>query len=45
MLFNSLTFLVFGAVFFAVWYRARRGRNARYLTLVVASFRRLAAQR
>ena len=38
MLFNSLIFLIFGALFFAGWPLARRRENVRWLTIVVASF-------
>ena len=38
MLFNSLEFLLFMAVFFAAWPMLRRSRNGRWGYLVVASF-------
>ena len=38
MLFNSLVFLIFAAIFFLVWPRIKRFRNVRHLYLVVASF-------
>ncbi len=38
MLFNSLIFLVFAALFFALWPLLRRRENLRYLFLVAASF-------
>jgi len=38
MLFNSLIFLVFAAVFFALWPLIKPRRNLRYLFLVISSF-------
>jgi alginate O-acetyltransferase complex protein AlgI len=38
MLFNSLTFLVFGAIFFAFWPVARKTSRARWGYLTIASF-------
>jgi len=38
MLFNSLIFLVFAAIFFALWPLIKPHRNLRYLFLVVSSF-------
>ncbi len=38
MLFNSFEFLVFAAVFFAVWYLLRRWRKWRWSFLIIASF-------
>ena len=38
MLFNSLVFLIFAAIFFAVWPFIKRVRNLRFLFLVTASF-------
>ena len=38
MLFNSLVFMVFAAVFFTLWPMFRKYRSPRYLLLVVSSF-------
>lgn len=38
MLFNSFVFLIFGAVFFAIWLYLRRTDSTRWAYLVVASF-------
>jgi alginate O-acetyltransferase complex protein AlgI len=38
LLFNSIAFVVFAAIFFSVWPFARRRANTRYLFLVAASF-------
>ena len=38
MLFNSLVFLVFAALFFGMWPFIKPHRQARYLLLVVSSF-------
>jgi len=38
MLFNSFIFLIFAALFFALWPLLRRRENLRYLFLVAASF-------
>lgn len=38
MLFNSLTFLIFGTVFFALWPLLRRGRQLRWGFITLASF-------
>jgi alginate O-acetyltransferase complex protein AlgI len=38
MLFNSLVFIVFAAVFFTLWPMFRKYRSPRYLLLVVSSF-------
>ena len=38
MLFNSLTFLIFAALFFSAWPMARRGCHVRWIYLVGASF-------
>jgi alginate O-acetyltransferase complex protein AlgI len=38
MLFNSLSFIVFTAIFFAFWGLAKQRQNTRWLYIVVASF-------
>jgi D-alanyl-lipoteichoic acid acyltransferase DltB (MBOAT superfamily) len=38
MLFNSVVFVLFAAVFFAAWPLLRRGRNTRWVYLTAASF-------
>ncbi|MFO7655220.1 MAG: MBOAT family O-acyltransferase [Candidatus Krumholzibacteriia bacterium] len=38
MLFNSIVFLLFGALVFALWPLVRRWRNSRFAFLVIASF-------
>jgi len=38
MLFNSVIFLVFGAIFYVLWPVLRQWRNVRFALLVVASF-------
>ncbi len=38
MLFNSLIFLVFAAIFFGLWPWVKRHQNLRYIFLVVSSF-------
>ena len=38
MLFNSIVFLVFAAIFYAVWPAVRKTRNPKFLVIVVFSF-------
>ncbi len=38
MLFNSLVFIIFGAVFFSIWPFAKKRNNRRWLFIVVMSF-------
>jgi alginate O-acetyltransferase complex protein AlgI len=38
MLFNSLIFLVFGAVFFAIWPWVKKFQKSKLITLIIASF-------
>jgi len=38
MLFNSLVFIIFGAIFFAIWPFAKKKNNRRWLFIVIMSF-------